>query len=187
MGKSSYMSDEDIELYLRSGNRANKKRKIRYEQGKQKIIKNRRELEEFVQSAVSKKGIEEFAVYGKVDRELGEKVMYVSQGTVNIFEKYLEISSTDLWHAFDNHQIAKEPGNMDLSFDELVYALDNINDATVEKVVKRENGRLTLELSLETKEGKVILIEVVSKSAGSICLKTGWKVNIEKYARIYKK
>ena len=103
------------------------------------------------------------------------------------FGKYLELSSTDLWHAFYNHQTAKEIGNMDLTFDELVYALDNINDAEVEKIVKRENGKLTLELSLEIDGGKIILIEVVSKSAGSICLKTCWKVNLEKYIQIYKK
>lgn len=187
MIKYSYMSEEDIEVYFLSGNRANKKRKIRYEQGKQKIITSRKELEVFVKNAVSKRGLEEFAVYGKVGRELGEKVILASHGTVNIFEKYLELSSADLWHAFYNHQTAKESGNMDLSFDELVYAVDNINDAEVEKVVKRENGKLTLELSLETDGGKIILIEVVSKSAGSICLKTGWKVNLEKYKKIYKK
>ena len=187
MKKGSYMSQEDIQEYLLAGTRTNKKRRIRYEQGKQNIIKTKKELEEFIRNAVSKRGIEEFAVYGKVWPELGEKVILASHGTVNIFGKYLELSSTDLWHAFYNHQTAKEIGNMDLTFDELVYALDNINDAEVEKVVKRENGKLTLELSLETDGGKIILIEVVSKSAGSICLKTCWKVNSEKYEQIYKK
>ena len=187
MKKGSYMSQEDVEEYLLAGTRRNKKRRIRYEQGKQKIIKTKKELEKFIRNAVSKRGIEEFAVYGKVCPQLREKVILASHGTVDIVGKYLELSSTDLWHAFYNHQTAKEIGNMDLSFDELVYALDNIHVAEVEKVVKRENGKLTLELSLEITGGKIILIEVVSKSAGSISLKTCWKVDLEKYIQIYKK
>lgn len=35
-----YMSGEDVERYLMSGTRRNKKRRIRYYQGKQKIIKS---------------------------------------------------------------------------------------------------------------------------------------------------
>ena len=183
----SYMSGEDIGSYLLSGNRANKKRRIRYQEGRQKIIRSKSDLEEFVAKAISIKGIEEFAVYGKVSEKLAEQVMKVSQGKINICNKYIELSSNDLWHAFNNHETAKQIVNKDLSFEDLVYALDNINNAFVERVVNWKSGKQTLELSLESGEGMIILIEIVSKSAGSICLKTGWKVDKEKYHKIYKK
>ena len=87
----SYMSGEDIGSYLLSGNRANKKRRIRYQEGRQKIIRSKSDLEEFVAKAISIKGIEEFAVYGKVSEKLAEQVMKVSQGKINICNKYIEL------------------------------------------------------------------------------------------------
>ncbi len=179
---TTYMTDGDVTAYLAAGGRENKKRRARYESGDQIIIRNRSDLDVYIKNAIENDGLDQFAVYGKVSNELADKVYQKSGGRVDIHGFYKELSSSDLWHTYREHHIAKEEGDIDLTVEDIIKSVDTIDQFEVDKAVKRTDGRTTIELSKQDEDGTIVNIEVVSKSAGVIRLKTEWKMENSKYA-----
>lgn len=183
--KQIYLSERDAKDYLLAGKRKNKNRIKRYEEGKQIIIKSRVMLLNFVQDAIEGMLPDTFAVYGRVDEKLAKKINDKSLGMLNVKDSYLELSANDLFHA-NKHSYAVEEGDIDLSLEDIVYSLENIEQGIVEKAIQRKNGENVITISFPKSGGRIILIELYSKSAGSLRFKTEWAISEEKYVQKYK-
>ena len=105
---------------------------------------------------------------------------------IDVTGEYLELLSEDLQHAYDEHTTAKEAGDLDMSIDDLLEALKKVNQAQVVKAVEHKAGDQRVTLGIKANDGVMMLIELVSKSAGSLRLKTGWKISYDKYLTKYK-
>lgn len=90
-----------------------------------------------------------------------------------------------MFHAY-KHYIPIEKGDIELRVEDLIYSLENINEGIVEKAIKRKNGENSIIMSFKKRGGRIILIELYSKSAGSLRFKTEWAINNEKYRQKYK-
>ena len=132
------------------------------------------------------KASDKFAVYGKVSNKFAEAVYNVSEQKMDISGCYLELSANDLRHAYDKHKQAVEEGDVEMSFSDFVYAIKNINNGIVEKAATRKNGENKITVSIKRGQGRIIAIELFSKSAGSVRMKTGWAVSEEKYLEKFK-
>lgn len=180
----TYLSEKDIPGYLKAGNRQNKNRLKRYKSGQQIIISSDKEFDSFVRDSISgKRNL--MVAYGRVDDTLAAQVKEISNSKVNIEGAYLELLSDDVYHTFHGHEKAKAPGDLDMSVDDLLYALKNVNKSEVVSVHRYDDGRRRIILAMPTNDGMVLLVEAASKSAGTLRLKTGWKVSLEKFTKKY--
>lgn len=59
-------------------------------------------------------------------------------------DSYLELSANDLFHA-NKHSYAVEEGDIDLSLEDIVYSLENIEQGIVEKAIQRKMARMSLQ------------------------------------------
>ena len=182
---SLYLSESDIPDYLRAGNRKNQNRQKRYEEGQQMVISSDAEFEAFVKGAVEGNP-NAMVAYGKVEENLAKQVKEKSGSTINIDGAYLELLSGDVKHAYTEHAQAKEPGDMDMSIEELIDALKNVNQSEVVSAKRHKGGDQRVTLAMPTTDGMMLLVEVASSSAGTLRLKTGWKVTNEKFAQKYR-
>ena len=182
---SLFLNQEDIPDYLKAGNRQNKNRQKRYEEGQQMVISTDAEFESFVKKAVEGNP-NAMVAYGKVDDALAQQVKEKSNSQIDIENAYLELLSDDVQHAYREHAAAKEPGDMDMSVDDLIYALKNVNQAEVVSARQYKDGGQRVTLATPTDDGMMLLVEVASKSAGTLRLKTGWKTTVEKFEQKYR-
>lgn len=180
-----YLLEKDARDYLLAGNRKNRNRIKRYKEGKQIIIKSREMLIDFVRDAIEGNLPDVFAVYGKVEDILAKKIYKKSVSTLNVKGSYLELSANDLFHA-NKHSSAMEEGDIELSLEDIVYSLENIDKGIVEKAVQRKSGENVITISFRKQGGRIILIELYSKSAGSLRFKTEWAISDSKYKQKYK-
>ena len=115
--------------------------------------------------------------YGKVDNILAEKVLNVSDGKTDIKGKYLELNGSNLYHAYKNHRETKGKNNIPMSLDDLIYAIDNINDANVYEVKTfADSNKTQIKLTVPVEKGLILLIENNSRSRGSLLLKNAWGI-----------
>ena len=182
---SIYLTENDIPDYLQAGNRQNKNRQMRYEEGQQMIVSTDAEFDSFVKKSVEGNH-NEMVAYGKVDESLAKQVKEKSNSQIDIADAYLELLSDDLQHAYREHSEAKEPGDLDMTVDDLIYALKNVNQSEVISARQYKDGGQRATLAIPTDDGMMMLVELASKSAGSLRLKTGWKVTNEKFAQKYR-
>lgn len=182
---SLYLKEEDIPEYLKAGSRKNKNRQKRYEEGKQIIISSENDFDAYVRSSIAGNP-DHMVAYGRVEDRLAEDIKKVSNGMIDVTGEYLELLSEDLQHAYDEHATAKEAGDLDMSIDDLLEALKKVNQAQVVKAVEHKAGDQRVTLGIKANDGVMMLIELVSKSAGSLRLKTGWKISYDKYLTKYK-
>ena len=179
--KSDYLTDDDLENYLNAGGRKNQKRRSAYENGEAIILKSEKEVNDFIENSVRRKITGKIVAYKRVSPEFADRVKKVSKGNMNVAGAYFELSSDDLHHAFSKHEYANRIGDMDMKISELQNALNHIEDMEVFDTIKQNDGSNKIYLSMESDGGQVVLVELYSKSAGSVRLKTGWKVTKEKY------
>lgn len=185
MQYSVFLSEEDVTGYLKAGNRRNINRQKRYDEGQKLIISSDSEFEDFIRESIKGKP-DNMVAYGKVESKLVESVKEASNNEINISNYYLELLSNDVKHAYDEHSIAKEDGDLDMSVEELIDTLKNVNNGEVINAIKYKNGDQRIMLSFSSEDGKIILVELASKSAGALRLKTGWKMTNEKFEQNYK-
>lgn len=170
-----YLSNEDVLEFVNAGKRANKKRRKAYEDGQQIIIKNYAELDEFVKGAIKGTIKGRTVGYGRVSNKLADRISKASNGRVDVKGFFLELTADDIHHGFLGHETAKRDTDLDMTQDELIDALIKINGADVKKIEYHKDSRTDVILSLEAKDGNMVLVEVVSLSTGGIKFKTGWK------------
>lgn len=184
-GPNIFLTEDEVNDYLISGKRKNKNRLLRYETGKQIIIKNKEMLKNFVRDSLLGINQDMFAVYGKIDNELAERIYEKSLGTLNVKGAYLELSANDLFHA-NKHEKPIEEGDIELTLEDMIFSFVNLRNGIVEKAIQRKNGENSITISFKKKGGRMILVELYSKSAGSLRFKTEWAISDEKYAQKYK-
>ena len=170
-----YLTDDDIPAFLNAGKRANKNRRKAYEDGKQVILKNQEELQKFVKDSIAGEIRGRTVGYGKVSSDLADKIYRASNGRVDVTGFFLELTADDLYHGYWEHETAKKENNLDITRDELIDALMNINKADVKKIEYHKDNRTDAVLTLPTQDGDMVMVEVVSSSTGGIKFKTGWK------------
>lgn len=182
---SLFLSEEDIPDYLKAGTRQNKNRQARYEEGQQMVISSDADFEAFVKESIDgKRNV--MVAYGKVEENLAQQVKEKSDSMIDVSGAYLELLSDDIHHAYREHEHAKEPGDLDMAVDELIYALRNVNQSEVVSARQFKDGAQRVTLAVPTEDGMMLLVEVASKSSGTLRLKTGWKTTNEKFAQKYR-
>ncbi len=183
-----FLSENDLQEYLRAGGRSNKYKQESLNSGKKIILTTPEEIREYTEKAIF--GEQELppVAYGKVDEKLSEAVYKYSNGKIQIENYYLELVAQDLKHAYREHSQAKAEGDIDLNiehffniptylatYDELVYA------------IKYKSGNTKICVSKKINGGRALIIEIVSKSHGSIEFKNMIGVSEDKYISEYKK
>ena len=88
------------------------------------------------------------------------------------------------------HLKAKETGDLPLTEEEILYALENTNNARVietklHKAKGNDGAHKVVLLALDAGDGQIILVEVASKSSGGLRLTSGWKNSYEKFDAKY--
>lgn len=184
MRETLYLKESDIPEYLAAGERQNKNRQKRYAAGEKIIISSDEELSSFVNRSISENK-NEMAAYGRVSDALAEQIREASNSKINVFGAYLELLSDDVRHAIEGHETAKESGDVDMPKDDLVYALQRVNEAQVVYAKQHSDGSQRVKLAIPTNNGVMLLVELFSKSAGSLRLKTAWQSSWEKFAKKY--
>ena len=181
----AYMTSEDIPAYLKSGTRQNKNRVKRYENGIPIILTSRKDLYNYIQKSINTSD-NQIVAYAKTNSLLRNQIMEKSNNSIDITNTYLELSSDDIRHTISEHQIAKENEDMNMSIEEFVYALENIENGEVLQATIHQSGDRRIVIAIQSILGRIILVELFSKSAGSLRLKTAWKISENKYRQKYR-
>lgn len=184
--------EADLREYLKAGTRANKSKEEALKQGKKIILTTETEITSFIDRSINKeKGLPTVA-YGNVMDRLAIDVEEYSKGKIKIANDFLELVPSDISHAYEEHIKAKAEGDIDLTkkdFENIPEYIDNYDDLLYAIQYKTGNTRICL--SKKISHGRVLLIETVSKSRGSLQFKNMIGVSEEKYIseyeNIYKK
>jgi len=188
---SERLSKDDLEEYIHAGTRTNIKKQEALAEGKKIILTTEDEITSFIHKSISGDDLNTVG-YGRVNKRLSNDVDEYSNGKIDISGNFLELVPYDISHAYREHLNAKEDGDINLSmndfenipsyidhYDELVYA------------IRFKSGNTRICLSKKLPGGRVLIIETVSKSRGSIAFKNMIGVSeekyINKYMKIYKK
>lgn len=124
--------------------------------------------------------------YGKVTERLAKDANRASQGAIDITDNYLELVSYDIGHAYEQHIKAKEEGDIDLSLDDLKNIPDYVDEYDeVVCAIQYSSGTTRICLSKKVADGRVLIIETVSKSRGALQFKNMIGVTEEKYISDY--
>ncbi len=185
---SNRLTSANIDEYLRAGDRKNKSKIKALEEGKKIILETEDEIKTYINNAIDGEKNLTTVAYGVVSNRLANDVKLHSNGTVDIENSYLELVPYDIAHAYREHINAKETGDIDLSdtdFERIPEYIDNYDK--LEYVTQYESGNKRVCLSKRIGNGRILIIETISKSRGSLQFKNMIGVSEKKYAEIYKK
>lgn len=183
-----FLSEEDLPGYLRAGGRANNYKQQAVEIGNKIILTTYDEVRGYIKDAIAGKKDMPTVAYGKVDVKLSKETSDYSDGEIQISNFYLELVANDIRHSYQEHLNAKEKGDIDLSIEDFINIPHYV--ATYDDFVyaiKYKSGNTKICLSKKTSGGRVLIIEAVSKSHGSIEFKNMIGVSEEKYLEEYEK
>lgn len=183
-----FLSENDLPDYLRAGGRSNKYKQEAINNGKKIILSTPKEINDYVRRAIAgEKGLPTVA-YAKVDDRLAQEVVNYSNGEININNFYLELVANDIHHAYQEHSDAKEAGDISLNesdFENIPQYIATYDDFVY--AIKYKSGNTKICVSKKITGGRVLLIETVSKSHGSIEFKNAIGVSEQKYLEEYEK
>ena len=183
---SQRLTEDDLETYISAGTRANKSKLTALRGGKKIILTSKDEITSFIKGSIQgERGLTTVA-YGKVSDRLARDVESYSKGKIKITGNFLELVPDEINHAYKNHLNAKQDGDIDLSMDDfesIPEYIDNYDDLVY--AINFESGNTRICLSKKLKNGRVVLIETVSKSRGSVEFKNIIGVSDEKYITEY--
>ena len=182
-----FLTDSDLDDYLKAGTRSNNYKQQAIESGKKILLTSEEEIKNYIKKATDGEKDMPTVAYGRVANKLSTDTESYSNGKIKISDYYLELVPNDLYHAYREHLTAKEHGDIDLSFEDF----ENIPGylATYDDFVyaiKYKSGNTKICVSKKISDGRVLLIETVSKSHGSIEFKNLIGVSEEKYLQDYK-
>ena len=181
------MSEDDLEEYLYSGDRLNKNKHEALANGKKIILTTEDEITEYIHSSIDKDNSLTTIRYGRVNKRLSADVATYSKGKININGNFLELVPFDIDHTYREHSKAKEAGDIDLSmsdFENIPYYIDHYDELVY--AIRFKGGNTRICLSKKLPNGRVLIIETVSKSSGSIAFKNMIGVSEEKYREYIK-
>ena len=187
-----FLSEEDLPGYLRAGSRSNKYRQQAIDNGKKIILTTPKEIQEYIEKAVVGEKNLPTVAYGKVDIKLSEETANYSDGNIQIYDYYMELVANDIRHAYLEHLHAKEAGDIDLSIEDFInipFYVATYDDLVY--AIKYKSGNTKICISKKISDGRVLIIESVSKSHGSIEFKNMIGVTerkyLDEYEKVYKK
>ena len=183
MSEENMLTEDDLEDYLKTGTRENKAKQRALNAGKKIILTSETEIRGYIQDAIHNGGRNSApAAYGRVDSRLAQDTLAESNGSIDISGSYLELNPYDLQHSFDEHHQAKMPGDIDLTeedyeniprylegYDEILYARTYANNEKSICVSKRITN------------GRILIIEIASKSRNALQFKNAIGVSETKY------
>ena len=73
-----------------------------------------------------------------------------------------------------------------MSKGDLIFALKNVNKGEVINARQYKDGGQRILLAIPTSDGMMMLVELASKSAGTVRLKTRWKISTAKFEQKYR-
>ena len=181
------LSADDIPEYLTAGNRKNQNKISAWNAGKKLILTSESEITEFIDKAIDRRLESNHTVaYGKVNERLAQDVFDVSNGKIKINDNFLELIPDNLQHAYEQHSIAKQDGDIDLGrtdFERIPEYLDSYTEVVY--AIKYSSGKVGVCVSKKLPNGRILLIETVSKSRGALQFKNAIGVSEEKYKTDY--
>ena len=175
------LKDTDLADYLQAGKRRNKGKQEALERGEKIILTSDEEIRDYILSAIRGNVDMPTVAYAKVSKELSDAVKEANKA-FDIEDSYLELVASDLRHAYLSHHKAKEPGDIDLAdadFLNIPNYLENFD--RIEKTKAFKSGKQEIVISAKNKDGRLIIIEIVSRSRNSLMFKTMWGLSEEKY------
>ena len=181
-----FLQEDDLPNYLRAGNRKNKYKQEAIKKGEKIILTTHEEIYEYIERAIKGDKTLLPVAYGKVADRLYEETSNYSEGSIQIKNYYLELVAYDIHHAYTEHLKAKEDGDIDLTLDDFKNIPDYL--ATYDDLVyaiEFASGNKRICVSKKIDGGRVLLIETVSKSHGSIEFKNLIGVSEKKYLKEY--
>lgn len=187
------LTDEDLSAYLRAGSRTNKNKLSALRTGQQIILTSAQQIRQFIGNAIDKTLKNNTTVaYGRVNDRLADDVLTASNGKIKIKDNFLELIPDNLQHAYEQHHIAKQTGDIDLSrtdFENIPEYLDSYTEIVY--AIEYASGKVGVCVSKRLPNGRILLIEAVSKSRGSLQFKNAIGVSESKYqtdyVNVYKK
>ena len=184
--QSKRLSENDLESYLKAGTRRNKNKQEALDRGQKIILTTETEIVNFINDSIERKTDAITVAYGKVNDRLADAVRQESKGKIVIDDNYLELISENLQHAYEQHSTAKETGDIDLShedFERIPEYLDSFTEVLY--AIKYSNGPVRICVSKKLENGRILIIETVSKSRGAVQFKNAIGVSEEKYNQEY--
>ena len=186
--KPRRLTELDLSDYLKAGTRLNKAKQQALKDGKKIILITEDEITDYISASINGNKNLTTVAYGRVTDRLAADVEEYSQGDIIIDDNFLELVSYDIDHAYREHLKAKEQGDIDLTkedFENIPEYIDNYDELVY--AIRFKNGNTRICLSKKLANGRVLLIETVSKSRGSVEFKNMIGVSNEKYVNEYEK
>lgn len=181
------LTESDLEAYLRAGTRGNKNKLSALRAGQKIILTSANQIKQFILNAIDKKLSSNTTVaYGKVNDRLADDIFQISKGKIVVNDNYLELIPDNLQHAYEEHHIAKQAGDIDLSrsdFEKIPEYLDSYTEIVY--AIEYASGKVGVCVSKRLQNGRVLLIETVSKSRGALQFKNAIGVTESKYQSDY--
>ena len=187
MYQARRLTEEDLPAYLRAGSRSNKNKLSALRTGQQIILTSAQQIRQFIGSAIDKTLKNNTTVaYGMVNDRLADDVLAASNGKIKIKDNYLELIPDNLQHAYEQHHIAKQTGDIDLTrtdFENIPEYLDSYTEIVY--AIEYASGKVGVCVSKRLPNGRILLIETVSKSRGALQFKNAIGVSESKYQTDY--
>lgn len=181
------LNSDDISEYLMAGDRENRKKISALNEGKKLILTSENEITEYIDNAIDRNLKSNHTVaYGKVNDRLAQDVFGLSNGKIKISNHFLELIPDNLQHAYEQHSTAKQDGDIALDrtdFERIPEYLDSYTEIVY--AIKYSSGKVGVCVSKKLPNGRILLIETVSKSRGALQFKNAIGVSEEKYKRDY--
>lgn len=180
------LTSNDLQDYLKAGNRKNVAKQKALEDGKDIVLTSDDAITDYIVDSISSKEGLPTVAYGKVTERLAEDTNQASHGKIDITDNYLELVSYDIGHAYEQHITAKEEGDIDLSLDDFKNIPNYVDEYDeVVYAIRYGSGTTRICLSKKVADGRVLIIETVSKSRGALQFKNMIGVTEEKYESDY--
>lgn len=183
MKESNWVTEEDLDDYLRAGNRENKKKKEALAKGKKNLLTNETDIREYIRTSITNAGDNATAAYGKVDAVFADAISDITGGSVDIEGDFLEFVPFDIQHSYDEHHNPKQLGDIALSQTdyENIPTYFSTFDELLDVHTYGGSNQTTITVSKKIGTGRVVIVEVVSKSRGALQFKNMMGVSEQKY------
>lgn len=181
------LSDSDLNDYLKAGNRKNKIKLDQNAEGKSIILTNENDIIDYIDDSISGNKKEEIKAYGKANKQIVSEILRETNESVDVSNYYLELPSDNLFHAYREHSRAKKINNIPLSkedFEKIPEYFDRYDKLLY--VRKYASGVTSVCVSKNISNGKILIIETVSKSRGALQFKNAFGLNEEGYIEFLK-
>ena len=167
-GANRMLTDEDLAAYLRVGKKKSTRDKKQYmlDSGNNPILTSGEQIKSFISEAIHGKNQGQTKAYGIVGTDLAEAVRAVSPDT-DISDRYLELTSDALAHAYKEHAKAKEYGDIDLTEKDFQNIPDYINNFDYILSVEPYNGKTKIRIAKKI-NGYSVILETISSERDSI-------------------